>query len=246
MTKVFFSYASEDIAAVDAVYDEVARSLPRYEPWLAKYQIVGGEDLLAKIAAGMDEAHKFVIFLSETSISKPWVQAELRRAIMREIVGVDPAHIVPVKIGTLGQMPAFLEHKLYIDLPNMTRQEWLAAFEAAISGSPQLSPGTAENIRVTLMPDPDGPHAIRVVFEAVAWAEEFSFVIATNADIVQAHLWEGGAFRMVTDVRQPRVFGYRFESPKLAPGKSFSFRLVFEDGVDARRAVAQIARWEPS
>jgi hypothetical protein len=71
----------------------------------------------------MNEAEKFFIFLSPMSVNKPWVQRELRRALMREISGVDPQFIVPIKLGELDRLPAFLEDKLYIDLGRLTRED---------------------------------------------------------------------------------------------------------------------------
>jgi hypothetical protein len=164
---------------------------------------------------------------------------------MREITGVDPAFIVPVKLGDLKIMPAFLEHKLYIDLPAMTVDEWVAAFEASITGNPTIKPGSSENVRIRIEPDPEGPHAVRIVFEAIAWAEEFSFAVQTAADLELSHLWEGGGFSNVSEVREPRVFAMRFETPRLSPGRSFSIRLVFAAGVDAASAISSINRWQP-
>src|SRR5438132_11845045 len=101
MSRAFFSYASEDIAIVTLVFNAVIDRFPSFQPWLDKYEIVGGEDLLKKIAAGMDSAEKFFVFLSPTSVQKPWLQRELTRAIMREVGGINPDYIVPVRLANL-------------------------------------------------------------------------------------------------------------------------------------------------
>ncbi len=59
MPKVFFSFASEDERTVDQVYRRVMECFPDIKPWMYKYEIVGGDDLIEKIAAGMDAADKF-------------------------------------------------------------------------------------------------------------------------------------------------------------------------------------------
>src|SRR5438105_990717 len=98
--RVFFSHASEDKPVVEQVHRRVADAFPDVKGWLDTYEIVGGNDLVEKIAAGIDEADKFLIFLSQRSIEKPWVKAELRKALMAEIQGVKPEFIVPVKVGS--------------------------------------------------------------------------------------------------------------------------------------------------
>src|SRR3954447_648766 len=143
MPKVFFSHASEDKGVVEAVYAEFVAAHPEHEPWVDMYKIVGGDSLLDKIARGMDESEKFFLFLSTVSVTKPWVKAELRRALMREIDGIEPGYIVPVKIGDLDAVPAWLEDKLYIDLGRLTKDEWLAQFNAAITGTPVGPPGSS-------------------------------------------------------------------------------------------------------
>ena len=43
---------------------------PDVEGWLDRLQIVGGDDLIEKLASGIDEAQKFLVFLSERSVTK--------------------------------------------------------------------------------------------------------------------------------------------------------------------------------
>jgi hypothetical protein len=247
MTKIFFSYASEDAALVDAVYGEFVTEYPHHEPWLDKYEIVGGDSLLEKIASGMNEADKFFVFLSPVAITKPWVQRELRRALMREIQGVDPSFIVPVKIGDLREMPAFLEDKKYIDVSRLRREEWLAQFDAAIRGEAKGPSGNGtSNVQVTVQYSPEGRHIARVIFQARAWAEQFSWAIATREAIVKGFVEGGGVFTMISTVNEPRIFAQRFATPELRPGQPIVLCLVFGEGVDALAAIERVAPWVPT
>src|ERR1043166_4618087 len=186
MPRVFFSHASEDKKVVEAVYAEFVVAHPEHEPWVDIYEIVGGDSLLDKIAGGMSESEKFFFSLSTAPVTKPWVKAELRRALMREIDGVEPSYIVPVKIGDLSTIPAWLEDKLYIDLDKLTKEEWLAQFDAAITGTPVGPPGSSgsSNIECRLTYGPEGKHVAHIEISAVAWAETFAFAVETNEDLV--------------------------------------------------------------
>jgi hypothetical protein len=52
-----------------------------------KFETVGGNDLIDRIAAGTDNADRFFVFLSAASTEKPWAKAELHRALMAELGG---------------------------------------------------------------------------------------------------------------------------------------------------------------
>jgi hypothetical protein len=246
MAKVFFSYASEDRDVVDQVVRLVKLRLPHHAAWIDRYEIVGGDDLLAKIAEGMDAASKFFIFLSPVSVTKRWVNAELRRAIMREISEGGPEYIVPVKIGDLRTVPAFLEHKHYIDLPSMTADEWLASFDAAITGTPlPPSAGGTENFNVALAADPAGPHALQVHVSVTAWAEPFGIAIDTTEDLAERGIIAGPMVRheATMPTNDPRRYAVAWKHPLLTPGEPVVVRLAFAPGVDAQAAIANIARY---
>jgi hypothetical protein len=255
MPKVFFSYAYEDRDVVEAVYTAVAKDYPQHEPWMDKYEIVAGQSLLDKIADGMDAAEKFFVFLSAVSIARPWVKRELQRALMREIDGVDPDYIVPVKLADVVRVPAFLEGKRYIDLARLRREEWLNEFDAAIRGAPTSRVGaeSAENVEVRIEPGPEGPHVAHLHFHATMWAEEFSFVVQTKEDLaplpdgpaVIMELLVGSSFALTKPRFRagPRFTALGFEAPDLRPGRPICMRLRFAPGVDAVTAVESISAW---
>jgi TIR domain len=250
VAKAFFSHASEDKGTVEAVYRAFVAAYPEHQAWVDKYEILGGDSLIDKIAEGMDEAKRFFTFLSSISIEKPWVQAELKRAIMREIDGVDPGHIVPVKIGDLDAIPPFLEDKLYIDLGKLKEADWLAEFHAAMTGErPEPTGKASPNIRWRAVEGPEGPHVAHVCFEAQAWAEQFSFFVETSEDMVEesgsvTDVWPGGSIQDIRIERGPRVAALSYGQPGLRPGKPEAIRLEFPHGVDALQAIERVGRWD--
>ncbi len=251
MPKAFFSHASEDKALVEVLYNRVRAASPDLSGWLDKYEILAGESLIERIAAGMDESDKFVIFLSPVSIKKPWVKRELRRAIMREIEGVNPDFIIPVLIGEITAVPAFLEDKKYIPLHRMTEAEWLPELVAAIRGiRPDPAEALEENVAVHAESVPGQPHIVRIAFEARFWAVKVDFEVHTSEDIVQAGFsfpaasgvltWQGSRTR-----RGERVFAFMCEQPEIRPGYPVVFELEFAPGVDALGAIERIGRFDP-
>ena len=250
MPTAFFCHASEDKPVVEAVYERVLSYSPDLSAWLDKFEILGGESLIERIAAGMDESDKFVIFLSKSSIPKPWVKRELRRAIMREINGVDPDFIIPVLIGDVSGVPAFLEDKKYIDLFQQSENEWLAELVAAIRGErPSLQPeSTAENLEVLIRSAAEKPNVAEVIFSTRFWAADLAFWVRTTEDI------QGAQVEPVTDepaygfgfpsgkseFREPRRFGIKAPSPQISPGRPMKITLTFADGVRGDQAIAGI------
>jgi hypothetical protein len=241
MAKIFFSHASEDKMIVEAIYGEFVARYPEHEPWVDKYEIVGGDSLIAKIAEGMDAADKFFIFLSPVAVTKPWVQRELRRALTREINGIDPNFIVPVKIGDLDVLPPFLEEKFYIDIPRLTKPEWLAHFDAAITGQ-GMKPGPATgspNVEIALSYG-ESQNVARVTFSAKAWSEPFAWGILTSEDILRGYVEDGGIFMRLRKREEPRLFALMFDTPELRPGRPITLKLHFASGVDGVQAVTKI------
>jgi hypothetical protein len=248
MKRAFFSYASEDRRAVEAVYEHFLARAPGASAWLDKYEILAGENLIDRIANGMDDSDKFVIFLSAISVVKPWVNAELRRAIMREIDGIDPYFIIPVLVGDISTVPAFLEHKKYIPLYKMTEDEWFPELDAAISGiNPTPALELTDNVATHWEVDPGHPNVVRIIFKALFWATKIAFGVETSEDIVDCRVvpqkprmtvWQN-----IETIREARVFAQRAESPELRVSDPFVFVLTFAPGVDALAAITNVTHW---
>src|SRR5690606_12968077 len=101
MKKIFLSHATEDKPLVEHIYSVLKEKYPDLEPWLDKYEIVGGDSLIDKIANGIEESDKFIIFLSDTSIKKPWVNKELKKAIVQEVNSANNNFIIPVLVNKI-------------------------------------------------------------------------------------------------------------------------------------------------
>lgn len=250
--KAFFAHASEDNVAVEAVYQRVLAAAPDLAPWLDKYEILAGESLIERIAGGMDDSDKFVIFLSPVSITKPWVNRELRRAIMREIQGIDPDFIIPVLAGEITKVPAFLEDKKYIALYQMSEEDWLPELIAAVRGiRPTAAPGAmTENVAARVEQVPGQPHIARVVFEARLWSAKVEFGVMTSRDIVQARFefpGEKGGLVMqnLAEHSEKRSFALNMQQPQIRPGYPVAFVLEFSPDVDALTAIEGINHWDP-
>jgi hypothetical protein len=262
VSKAFFSYAHEDKETVEIIHAALAAEYPDHAVWIDKYEIVAGESLLEKIAEGIDEAEKFFVFLSNVSIAKPWVKRELRSAIMDEIEGIRPDFVAPVLLEKIGRVPRFLEDKLYIDLPNTTQKEWMAAFDAAITGTPAQSDGVEnDNLLVEVERGREGKHVALVHFQPRAWAEEFSFAVETNEDMVElADTGPGGLIEML-DFGDATSVGLSLRNPRpsrtkrlsalaaredVKAGERVTFRVEFPTGIDAMRAIKAAGRWQPA
>jgi TIR domain len=259
MAKAFFSYAHEDKETVESIHAALVADYPDHAVWIDKYEIVAGESLLEKIAGGIDEAEKFFVFLSKVSVTKPWVKRELRSAIMDEIDGIRPDFIAPVLLESIGRVPRFLEDKLYIDLPGMTQKEWMAAFDAAITRTPAQPDGLGDdNLLVGVERGREGKHVALVHFQPRAWAEEFSFAVETNEDMVEPvdtgvggimeMLDFGDAASVALDFRNPRPCRTKRLSAlavreDLKAGERVTFRVEFPADVDAVRAIKAAGRW---
>jgi hypothetical protein len=247
--KLFFSYASEDAAVVLQIYGRVASAFPDLEPWMDKFEIVGGQDLIDKIAAGMDDADKFFVFLSAASIEKPWVKAELHRALMAEIKGVKPEFVVPVKVGAIATFPPFIESKRYIDVEKLTEAEWLAEFRAAAIGQPLTKAvATEQNLEVTLAPAQDHPNAMGALVRPRYWAEEIGFELVTRFPIRETS-WgfpgrSGMAQLSVRERKTDRSFALRIDNERLTPPHSFLMAVVFESDVDRLQGIIDFRRWD--
>ncbi len=233
---------------MEIIHAALAAEYPDHAVWVNKYEIVAGESLLEKIAEGIDEAEKFFVFLSKVSITKPWVKREYALAIMDEIEGIRPDFIAPVLLENIGRVPRFLEDKLYIDLPGMTQKEWMAAFDAAITGTPAQPDGLDDdNLSVGVERGREGEHVALVHFQPRAWAEEFSFAVETSEDMVEpADTGPGGIIEML-DFGDATSVGLSLQSPRpfrtkrlsalaanedVKAGERVTFRVEFPTGVE--------------
>lgn len=248
--KVFFSHASEDKAVVEQIYLRVCERFPDVKGWLDKYEIIGGDDLIEKINQGIEDADRFLIFLSPNSIDKPWVQAELRKALMSEIQGVKPEFIVPVKIGAISQFPPFLESKFYVDIEGKTQEEWLQDIHAAITREKKSPDRPADNIVISANIAADNTNAVVLVFEAQFWAEAIGFKVTVSEDI-KSTMWSMSALKgmqqvSISKLEGTREYGIRIYDKVIRPKAPFIMGIEFEEGGDPRQKILGVGQWDGS
>ncbi len=248
--KIFFSHASEDKPLVEQVFLKVQNKYPDIQGWLDKYEILGGDDLIEKVHAGIEESDKFLIFLSKDSIDKPWVRTELRKALADEINGVKPEFIIPVKIGHISQMPPFLESRFYIDIESKIEEEWLADLYGAIMRQKKVLEKPSENLNVSVTTAQDNPKAAMVAFEAQFWAEPIGFKITTDADILSCRI-QSPAFKGIqqiskSEIKSSREYGILIRNHTIKPKVPFIIGLVLETEGDPRSHVVEISAWDGS
>jgi len=247
--RVFFSHASEDKPVVEQVFKRVHDAYPNVQGWVDRYEIVGGDDLIDKLAQGIEEADRFLVFLSERSIGKPWVRAELRKALMAEIEGVKPEFIVPVKLGEVSKFPPFIESKYYVDLEAKTEEEWLPEIYAAITRMPsKAGPDHEDNLRVRLERVADEDSAIAVVFSAQYWAEAIAFRVETAAPIVarQYQLLPpqlGGTLNYALR-EEDNLYAVALSGKRIGPGQEFAMLFKFEPGTDVDSVIEHVEPWD--
>jgi hypothetical protein len=247
--RLFFSYAHEDIAIVDAVYQKVGAAMPEASAWMARHEIRGGEDLFARIADGIETADKFFVFVSARSVDKPWVQLELRKALMAELQGVKPEFIVPVKIGTVTTFPAFLESRRYIDLQAMTEAEWIQEFRAIVLGAPIATPtDSSANLECQILGVANQPDRVVIVFRPQYWAQEIGFQINTSIPFLEAGFdfpgRKGMAQLGIRTKRSDKEYAIRIDNEKLVPPHTFWVWFRFHEAVGAAQIIEQIRTWD--
>jgi len=153
--KAFISHASED---KERFVTEFATNLRAagVDAWVDEWEIRAGDSLVDKVFAhGIDNADVFIIVLSSTSITKPWVVEELDAGVIRRIQ--KGTRIIPVLIDDV-EVPPALQHLRYSSLASLGSQGVVADIAGTVFGSdvaPPLGAPPAYSRRApTLLPNP--------------------------------------------------------------------------------------------
>lgn len=235
---------------MEQVFIRIGLRYPEIKGWLDKYEIVGGDDLIETIHAGISSSDKFLIFLSANSIDKPWVRSELRKALADEITGVKPQFIVPVKVGHISQFPPFLESRFYIDIESKTEEEWLLDLYVAITRQKRESGASATNLSISLTLASDELQAAMVLFEPQFWAEPIGFKVSASEKIVRT-TWQYSALKgmqqiSIAELKTDFEYGIRIYNQNIKPKVPFVIGLVFGKTGDPRSFVKEISAWDGS
>lgn len=246
--KVFFSHATEDKAIVEQIFLRVIQKFPEIKGWLDKYEILGGDDLIEKVHSGIEEADKFLIFLSPASIDKPWVKTELRKALMSEIHGIKSEFIIPIKIGHISQSPAFLESRFYIDIESKTEEEWLADVYNAITRQKKNLDAPTDNLLIIASIAADEPNAVIISFEAQFWAEPIGFRVVVKENIKLAK-WEMPTLKgmqqvSISELNTKLEYAVRIYNHSIKPKNPFHIKILFPTAGDPQLKIASVNKWD--
>jgi hypothetical protein len=245
--KIFFSHASEDKPLVEQVLLRVEKRFPEIKGWLDKYEILGGDDLIETVHAGIESSDKFLIFLSPNSIDKPWVRTELRKALYDEISGIKPEFIIPIKVGHISQFPPFLEGKFYIDIESKTEEEWLQDIYSAITRQKKATDSPTDNLSISIQLASDEPKAAMIIFEPQFWAEPIGFKIKTSKKIIN-HIWQYRELKgmqqvSISELKSDFEYGVQILNHNIKPKIPFVLGVVFEEDGDPKSYVTEITPW---
>lgn len=113
--RAFISHATED---KDRFVIPFATQLRQkgVEAWVDQWEIKAGESLVDRIfEGGIKDASIFIVVLSNTSVSKPWVRDELDAGVLKRISG--KAKVIPIILDDEVNVPVALQHTLYLSVP---------------------------------------------------------------------------------------------------------------------------------
>jgi len=112
---VFMSTSREDSHRVAPVYN--ALSSAGFQPWLDVQNLLPGENWVASINNAIRKADFFLVFLSETSVSKTgYVQKEIRLALEQaSMLPESEPYIIPVRLDAV-EPPRELMRYQWVDL----------------------------------------------------------------------------------------------------------------------------------
>src|SRR5258708_2557465 len=112
---VFLSYAREDRARVEQVYDSLKAE--GFNPWIDTRDILPGQDWSQEIGQSIRTADCMLVFLSRNSTSKRgYVQREIKAALSTLAELPEGAiFLIPVRLDE-SEPPETLRHLQYVDL----------------------------------------------------------------------------------------------------------------------------------
>jgi len=103
---VYFAHATEDKPLIEPVIRYMRAN--GVDGWYDKWEIGDGESLRQAMEEGLGRMTHFLVFLTPTSITKPWVAREIDVGITRLVGG--KSRMVPLRIGVeVAELSEFLQ-----------------------------------------------------------------------------------------------------------------------------------------
>lgn len=134
----FISHASEDKTRFVTGFTERLRAAG-IDAWFDKWEIKVGDSLVQKIfEEGIKNASVFIVVISSSSITKPWVREELDSGMVKKIQGC--CRLIPLIIDDC-QVPIALQHLKWVKIADLTSYETeLSEIKSAIFGMDNKPP----------------------------------------------------------------------------------------------------------
>jgi len=156
--RVFLSHSSCDKPAVEAL----ARHLRAQgiDAWFDQWEITPGDDIIARMNEGLEQADAGLIVFSAQSLQSPWVNAEVSSLTYERIKHGQP--LIPVQAGDDAYIPPLLRPLCRLALED--HEGIAAALLHRRAGPPPLgspSSGRQERVRLRLERRGDGGVVVR-------------------------------------------------------------------------------------
>lgn len=104
--RVYLAHASEDKAMVRPIAEYFMAN--GIETWFDEWEIDHGDSLRQKMEEGLGDMTHFMVILTPTSITKPWVAREIDVGLVGLVGGKN--RMVPLRVGVdVGQLSPFLQ-----------------------------------------------------------------------------------------------------------------------------------------
>jgi len=145
--RVFISHSSKDKPAVLAL--AAALQSRGFEPWVDKWEIAPGDDIVAKINQGLAEADAGLIVFSASATDSRWVQAEWSALTFARIEHGQV--LIPLTFGDDVDVPPLLAPLLRRRIDEVDAiADALRGRGARPASAPSPERGTAERVLITL------------------------------------------------------------------------------------------------
>jgi hypothetical protein len=109
--KVYLAHASEDKARVRPIAEYLMAN--GVEVWFDEWEIEPGDSLRQKMEEGLGAMTHFLAVLTETSITKPWVNREIDVGLVQQVGG--KSRFVPLVVDLeASRLPPFIQAMLFL------------------------------------------------------------------------------------------------------------------------------------
>jgi TIR domain len=77
---IFLSHSSRDAWLARQIKKEIETNIPGARVWLDEMSLTGGEEIIAALRKGIDQANELVVLVSNESLKSQWVAWEIGMA----------------------------------------------------------------------------------------------------------------------------------------------------------------------